>query len=79
MDKGGEYISNYLRRFFNDHGIHKQYTTRFTPQQNEVSGRKKRTFMEMSRSMLKEKHLSNEYWFEVVACATYIMNICFKF
>jgi hypothetical protein len=40
---------------------------------------KKRTVMEMSRSMLKEKHLSNEYWFEVVACATYIMNICFKF
>jgi hypothetical protein len=79
MDRGGEYISNYLRRFFNDHGIHKQFTTRFTPQQNEVSGRKKRTIMEMSRSMLKEKHLSNEYWFEVVACATYIMNICFKF
>ena len=32
--------------------------------------------MEMERSMLKEKHLSNEYWDEVVTCATYIMNIC---
>jgi hypothetical protein len=49
MDRGGEYISNYLRRFFNDHGIHKKFTRRCTPQQNEVSGRKKRTVMEMAR------------------------------
>ena len=30
----------------------------------------------MARSMLKEKHLPNDYWVEVVACATYILNRC---
>jgi hypothetical protein len=30
--------------------------------------------MEMARSMLKGKNLSNEYWAEAVACAVYILN-----
>ena len=32
--------------------------------------------MDMVRSMLKEKHLPNEYWAEVVHCAAYILNRC---
>ena len=32
--------------------------------------------MEMARSMLAAKHLSNEYWGEAVATAVYIMNRC---
>ena len=32
--------------------------------------------MEMTRSMLKEKHLPNEYWAEAVACSAYILNRC---
>jgi hypothetical protein len=31
--------------------------------------------MEMARSMLKGKNLSNEYWAEAVACAVYILNM----
>ena len=30
----------------------------------------------MVRSMLKAKHFPNEYWAEVVHCATYILNRC---
>lgn len=73
-DRGGEYISNDFIRFCKDHGIHKQFTARYTPQQNGVAERKNRTIMEMARSMLKAKHLSNEYWAEAVACAAYIIN-----
>ena len=61
MDRGGEYISNDLIRFCKDHGIHKKFTTRYTPQQNGIDERKNRIIMEMERRMLKEKHLSNEY------------------
>jgi hypothetical protein len=32
--------------------------------------------MEMARNMLATKHLSNEYWDEVVETAVYIMNKC---
>ncbi|KAJ0735425.1 putative RNA-directed DNA polymerase [Helianthus annuus] len=30
--------------------------------------------MELSRSMIKTKHLSRSYWAEAVACATYLLN-----
>ena len=30
--------------------------------------------MDMVRSMLKEKHLTNEYWDEFVHCVEYILN-----
>ena len=30
----------------------------------------------MARSMLKEKHFSNDYWDDTVAFATYIINRC---
>ena len=32
--------------------------------------------MDMVRSMLKEKHLPNDYWAEAVHCAAYILNRC---
>ena len=30
--------------------------------------------MNMTRSMLKARHLSNEYWAEAVACVVYVIN-----
>ena len=75
-DRGGEYISHEFLNFCKSHGIHKQFTARYTPQQNGVAERKNRTIMEMARSMLTAKHLSNEYWAEAVATAVYIMNRC---
>ena len=32
--------------------------------------------MDMVKSMLKEKHLPNDYWVEAVNCAVYILNRC---
>eukprot|EP00253_Pinus_taeda_P019173 PITA_19173 len=75
-DRGGEYISKEFLRFCRENGIHKQFTTRYTPQQNGVAERKNRTIMDMARSMLKAKHLPNDYWAEVVNCAAYILNRC---
>jgi hypothetical protein len=73
-DRGGEYKSNEFLEYCRYHGIKKQFTTSYTPQQNGVAERKNRTIMEMARSMLKGKNLSNEYWAEAVACAVYILN-----
>ena len=38
-DRGGKYVSNEFLNFCNTHGIQKQFTTRYTPQQNDVSER----------------------------------------
>jgi hypothetical protein len=45
----------------------------YTPQQNGVGERKNQTIMEMARSMLAAKILSND-----VETAVYIMNKCLK-
>lgn len=60
-NKGGEYDSNVFHGFCNYHGIKRQFTTRYTPQQNSVAERKNITIMNMARNMLKEKHFSNDF------------------
>eukprot|EP00253_Pinus_taeda_P036700 PITA_36700 len=75
-DRGGEYISKEFLRFCRENGIHKQFTAGYTPQQNGVAERKNRTIMDMARSMLKAKHLPNDYWAEAVNCEAYILNRC---
>ena len=74
LDCGGEYDSKAFHEYCKQHGIRRQFTTRYTPQQNGVAERKNRTNMNMTRSMLKARHLSNEYWAEAVACAIYVIN-----
>ena len=73
-DVGGEYVLNEFLNFCKTHGIQKQFTARYTSQQNGVAERKNRTIMEMACSMLETKHLPNEYWGEAVAIVVYIMN-----
>ena len=53
---------------------HIQFTTRYTPQQNGVVEQKNMTIMNMARSMVSHKKLSDEYWAEVVACSVYLLN-----
>ena len=52
---------NFLN-FCKTHGIQKQFTARYTPQQNGIAEKKNRTIMEMARNMLASKHFPNEYW-----------------
>jgi hypothetical protein len=73
-DKGGQYKLNEFIEFCDLHGIKRHFTARYTPQQNGVDERKNRTIMDMARSMLKEKHLSNEYWGDAVLFPVFILN-----
>ena len=67
-------MSNEFMDFCKYHGIKRQIIACYTPQQNGVAERKNRTIMNMARSMMKEKHLSNEYWGDVVTFSMYILN-----
>ena len=75
-DRGGEYVSNEFPNFFKTHGMQKNFTARYTPQQNGIAEIKNITIMEMAHRMLAAKHFPNEYWGEAVATAVYIMNRC---
>jgi transposase InsO family protein len=73
-DGGGEYNSKDFAYFCRQQGIIMQTTTRYTPQHNGVAERKNQTIMNMARSMLRAKNLSNDYWDEAVVCSMYILN-----
>jgi transposase InsO family protein len=75
-DNGGEFISKGFRRYLKKHGIEKQRSTPYTPEQNGVAERANRTIVEMARSMIHAQHLKLEFWAEAVANAVYIRNRC---
>ena len=47
-DGGGEYLSNEFRNFLRSHGIKRQFTCKYTPQQNGVAERKNRHMAEVA-------------------------------
>ena len=74
-DRGDEFLSNEFSSFCEENDIHRELTIPYTPEQNGVAERKNRTVVEMARSLLKGKHLPNQFWAEAVATAVYLLNI----
>ena len=72
---GGEYFSNEFSNFLKKHGIQRQFSCRYTPQQNGVAERKNRHIAEVARALMAEKNMPHCYWAEVVSTAVYIMNM----
>jgi transposase InsO family protein len=60
-DGGGEYNSTAFRNFCTSEGIVHEITAPYTPQHNGLCERRNRTIMDMTRCMLKEKQLPNEF------------------
>jgi transposase InsO family protein len=73
-DRGGEFTSFEFNNFCKDHGISRQLTAAYTPQQNGVAERKNRTIMNMVRSMLSEKQVPKKFWPEAVNWTTHVLN-----
>ncbi|CAL5345664.1 unnamed protein product [Camellia sinensis] len=73
--RGGEFLSKDFDLFCEENGIQRELTTPYTPEQNGVAERKNRTVVEMARSMLQAKGLSNGFWAEAVATSVYLLNL----
>ncbi|GAU24937.1 hypothetical protein TSUD_311720 [Trifolium subterraneum] len=73
-DRGGEFTSSKFNEFCSEHGIKRQLTAAYTPQQNGVSERKNKTLLNMVRSMLVGKYVPKLFWPEAVVWATYVIN-----
>lgn len=74
LDQGGEFKKGDFIKYYKKHGIHHQFTTPYTPQQNGVVERKNRTLMECAHSVLKGKNLSNGFWAKALNTAMYFKN-----
>ena len=66
MDRGGGYNSHEFAIFYENHGIKRQLTTTYTPQQNGVCKMKNHTIMNTVRSLLTTSGIPKSLWFEVV-------------
>lgn len=63
-------------KFCEELGLEMQLTMAYSPQKNRVVRRENRTIIEMVRTMLYEKRMSNKFWAIVVNIAVYILNRC---
>jgi transposase InsO family protein len=73
-DNGGEFFSKEFNNFCAKHGIKRQYTTPYTPQQNGVVERQNCTITEMSKCMLHNMCVPNSFWEEAMFIAVYLLN-----
>jgi hypothetical protein len=73
-DRGGEFMSSDFKKFFDKHGIKREYTIPRTPQQNGVVERQNKIVQQMARSMMNEKSISQNYWVEAIHIAAHVLN-----
>ncbi|KAH9781357.1 hypothetical protein KPL71_008429 [Citrus sinensis] len=73
-DRGGEFNSQEFGSFCENHGVRRQLTAAYTPQQNGVCERKNRTILNMVRSLLQRSGLPKSFWPEAVVWSVYILN-----
>jgi hypothetical protein len=73
-DNGGEYSSRQFIDFCAQHGIRRQMTVPYNPQQNGVAERKNRAITGATRSMLHDQSLPLYLWAEASATAVYLQN-----
>ena len=73
-DGGGEYCSTEFEVFCDDHGIRRELTAAYTPQQYGVSERKNRTILNMVRSLLTRGRIPKSFWPKVVNWSIHILN-----
>jgi transposase InsO family protein len=73
-NRGGEFTSLEFNEFCIEHGIKRQLTAAYTPQQNEVAERKNQMVMNMVRCMLLERKIPKTFWPEAINWTIYILN-----
>ncbi|CAL5403117.1 unnamed protein product [Camellia sinensis] len=73
-DRGGEFNSREFANFCEMHGIKKQLTASYTPQQNGVAEQKNRTILNMVRSMLSTSGLPKSFWPEAILWSIHLLN-----
>ena len=72
-DGGGEYqkhVENYLKEC----GIKHEVTAPYSPEQNGVSERANRTFVERTKAILHDTELPKELWLEIASTVIYLKN-----
>ena len=73
-DHGREFENMKLATFYNDQGIHQEFSSPKTPQQNGIVEQKNKVVQKMARVMLHNKKMPNSFWGEAVNTACHTLN-----
>nr|CAH66624.1 OSIGBa0115A19.5 [Oryza sativa] len=73
-DRGGEFTSVEFMDYCADHGMRRELTAPYSPQQNGVVERRNQTVVAAARSMLKAAGMPACFWGEAVVAAVYVLN-----
>ena len=73
-DHRSEFENTRLATLCNDQGIHQEFSSPKTPQQNGIVEEKNRVIQEMARVMLYNKKMPKSFWEEAVNTACHILN-----
>jgi transposase InsO family protein len=73
-DNGGEFTSVELETYCTEHGIERQHTAPYMPQQNNVVEWRNQSVVTMARSLLKSRNVPMRFWGEAVVTAVYLQN-----
>jgi len=73
-DGGGEYINRGFKKYLDEAGIQHIVSPPYTPSQNGLAERMKRTIMENARCILEDSGLGKEFWGYAVLTSAHIHN-----
>jgi transposase InsO family protein len=60
-DNGMEFKNSQIKGFLEEEGIKHEFSSPYTPKQNDVVERKNRTLLDMARTMLKEYKTPDQF------------------
>ena len=75
-DNGREYVNKAFEEFLESHGILRQLSAPYSPQQNGIAERFNRTILDLTRTMMVAANTPKTFWAEAVNTACYIRNRC---
>lgn len=73
-DNGDEYINKKFSSFLKNNGIVHKKTCAYTPEQNSIAERLKRTIIERVGCMLIDSGLDQRFWAEAANTASFLIN-----
>jgi transposase InsO family protein len=74
-DNGTKFKNSQIEGFLEEEeGIKHEFSSPYTPQQNGIVERKKRTLLDMARTMLDEYKTSDRFWAESINTVCYAIN-----
>jgi histone deacetylase 1/2 len=74
-DNGTEFLNSTITSFFNTNGMRLRLSCPYTSAQNGKAERAIRTVNDVARTLLFQSSMPPSYWAEVVAAATYLVNV----